>query len=88
MFRGMMVRVRFLYLGNGNRGGSHSARILRCFRKRKLQNTGIRNFLFGDGDAETIKPSRIANEAVGGGTQTNMWTIDNSPFKTGDFTSA
>jgi len=55
-------------------------------------HTGFSNYLFADGHVKALRPQATLNEkndsVAADSTQTNMWTIDNSPFTGGDFTSA
>jgi prepilin-type N-terminal cleavage/methylation domain-containing protein/prepilin-type processing-associated H-X9-DG protein len=47
-------------------------------------HTGFANFLFCDGHVKAMKPLATVDTAEGGAGSTNLWTVDNGPFDSGD----
>jgi len=47
-------------------------------------HSGFANFLFCDGQVKAMRPLATIDTAEGGSSSTNMWTIDNGSFDSGD----
>ncbi|BDI30496.1 hypothetical protein CCAX7_25470 [Capsulimonas corticalis] len=62
-----------------------------------INNTGVQlfaghtqqtNLLFCDGHVKSMRLSQTINETDGGGSRTNLWSIDNTPLSGGNFSNA